>query len=380
MSECLLVIVSERISEWIDKGEVVDRYYNPGNRFDEVHLLLTNDDRPDPVVVQRLVGSARVSIHNLPARPNLLARKLGLWPILLRRWAAEAVPLARAISPNVVRCYGLHLNGLCALEIRRTLGTPVVVSLHDPRHSEESAAMRSVRRKIVRGAQIVIAVYRPLVPYLEGLGARRIEVVYNVLNANTFRAKQDYGVHDPVSVVSVGRQVPDKDPTPLIRAIAGRPGFRLTLVGDGPLHQDLCTLVTGLGVGDRITLHRALPNDELVATLPDHDLFAAYFEYLEAPKTVLEAMLCGLPVVVNCGPNGAVPELNETVCLLVDGDVDGYGTGFDALVADPALRARLGEAARAWAYRSLDPEQTERQVVALYDELLHGDVDTLDPP
>src|SRR5207248_4594546 len=117
--------------------EVVDRYYNPGDRFGEVHLLLTNDDTPDPAVVQRLAGSARITIHNLPANLNLIARKLGSWPILVRGWAAQAVALAREIGPEIVRCYGADLNGLCALEIRRALGTPVVVSLHDPRHHVE---------------------------------------------------------------------------------------------------------------------------------------------------------------------------------------------------------------------------------------------------
>jgi hypothetical protein len=34
-----MVVVSEHISEWIDKGEVIDRYYNPGRVFDEVDLV-----------------------------------------------------------------------------------------------------------------------------------------------------------------------------------------------------------------------------------------------------------------------------------------------------------------------------------------------------
>ena len=46
--DSLMVILSDRLSELIDKGEVVPRYYNPGNLFRTVHIVLCNDDRPDP--------------------------------------------------------------------------------------------------------------------------------------------------------------------------------------------------------------------------------------------------------------------------------------------------------------------------------------------
>ena len=44
----LMVIVPDRLSELAEKGEVTRRYYNPGDLFDEVDLVLVNDDRPDP--------------------------------------------------------------------------------------------------------------------------------------------------------------------------------------------------------------------------------------------------------------------------------------------------------------------------------------------
>ena len=40
----LMVIVSDHPSEWIAKGEVIERYFNPGRLFDEVALVVTNDN------------------------------------------------------------------------------------------------------------------------------------------------------------------------------------------------------------------------------------------------------------------------------------------------------------------------------------------------
>src|SRR5215213_1373875 len=105
MRRTLMVIVSEAVSDWLDKGEVVDRYYNPGELFDEVHLVLTNDDRPDRARLQRLVGRARAEVHNRPLPEGVFRRTLGYRPRLLRPWTAGVAVLARRVRPDLVRCH-----------------------------------------------------------------------------------------------------------------------------------------------------------------------------------------------------------------------------------------------------------------------------------
>ena len=78
MSESrLMVLIPDRLSDLVSKGEITERYYNPGNLFDEVHIVMTNDDKPDPVALQKMVG-ARVcfcTTCRTAARPSC------------RRWA-----------------------------------------------------------------------------------------------------------------------------------------------------------------------------------------------------------------------------------------------------------------------------------------------------
>jgi len=381
MNDRLLVIVSEYVSEWIEKGEVVDRYYNPGDRFAEVHLLLTNDDDLRPEDVQRLVGSARAYVHHLPMDRRLFARTVGWRPRLLREWAEGAVDIAREVRPSLVRCYGAHVNGVCALEVGRALGIPFAVSLHtlpdDPAGPRvpwfwprvEAEAIRSVRRRVLQEADLVIAVYASLVPYLEHAGARKVEVVHNALNVQQSQLKRDYELHDPVRVLSVGRQIVGKDPRVLIEAIAGMPGIQLTLVGDGALRQDVEQLVTRLGVRDRVEIVPAMKNDDLVASLADYDFFVARNDYRGVPKAVFEPMLAGLPVIVN-RPNGVVPELTGDTCVLVDPTPEGYRSAIERIVAGKDEREALGRQAQAWAWNALAPERVEARLVELYDELI----------
>lgn len=376
----LMVIVPDRPSEWIKKGEVIERYYNPGGLFAEVHLVLTNDDRPDARALNLLVGGAKVTVHNLSSPPRLFRRSLGWRPRLLRSWASAAVSLARTVQPQLVRCHSAQLNGLAAYEIKRATGTPYVVSLHinpdeDVRRRSrgrarlEMEAMRAVERKALLGADLVLPVYRPIVPFLERLGVARYEVAYNMLNASHLSRKRDYSLGESVEVISVGRQFPEKRPDNLVRAIAALPRTRLTLVGNGPDHDLLRRVAAEHGVEDRVTFEPALPNGELCKLLQKCDIFSTHSEYWELSKAVLEAFITGLPTVLNSRTGAPVPELAPDICMLVDNSVEGYRSGLARLIGDDALRRGLGKAGAARADREWIPRITERRFVEIYRRL-----------
>ena len=48
--------------------------------FDQVHIVMTNDDRPDPATVQPTVGCAKLYLQNLAGGMDLLVRTLGWRP------------------------------------------------------------------------------------------------------------------------------------------------------------------------------------------------------------------------------------------------------------------------------------------------------------
>lgn len=382
MTNRLLVIISDRLSDLVRKGEVTQRYYNPGDVFDEVHLLQINDDRPDPAAVQPMVGDARLLIHNLPAGLRTLLQSLAWRPPLLRGWADRGVHLARELQPSLVRCYGAHLNAFAAYEIRKALGIPYVVSLHinpdeDVRGRARGLRQRLLTRAIVsvekaslRNADLVLPVYEPIVPFLERLGITRFEVVHNALNPISLQVKATYALHDPVRIVSVGRQIAEKNPENIIRALAQIPNADLTLVGDGPLHNCLKQLASEVGVRGRVSFRRAVGNDELCHLLAEQDIFCVHSEYWEISKAVLEALLTGLPVVVNRRIGKRVPELRDDLVALVDNTPAAYAVTLRRLIEDGLYREQLGCRAFAYAHEHWAPEKMEARVAAIYRDFL----------
>ena len=106
----------------------------------------------------------------------------------------------------------------------------------------------------------------------------------------------------------------------MIRAVAGLLNVELTIVGDGPVIGALRRLVAALGVHhfQKRYSRPSVPNGELCAELPGYDIFAVRSDYFELSESMLEALLTGMPTVINRRPGAAVPELSDEICLLVE--------------------------------------------------------------
>jgi glycosyltransferase involved in cell wall biosynthesis len=382
----LVVVLSERISEWIEKGEVVDRYYNPGDLFDEVELVLLNDDDPDPAAVQRLVGRAAWSIARFPMPDRFFYLTGGLRPALVRRFARPAVEHVLSRQPGLIRLHGCDVNGVVAAEVRRRAPIPVVMSLHtNPgenrrfalagwrRHPKEAAlalAWSSVQRAGVRGADCVVCVYRYIVPWARAGGAKRIEVIPNAVAGDHAQVKADYRLGTPPRVVLPGRQTAGKDPTPVLDAVARLDGVELVLVGDGELHERLKAHASALGVNGRVQFHPRIPNADLMRLIPECDILVSVNDYGGVSKVELEGALSAMPIVTNAHPLEQEPELLGDACVAVRGDARSYEEAIAALLADEHRRADLGRRVRARAQAEASPERSEQAVVELYRELL----------
>ena len=59
----LLIIVNERISNWEDKGEITDNYFNPDNYFDNITILnLVKNENVSNKTLKKLCGKAKFKI------------------------------------------------------------------------------------------------------------------------------------------------------------------------------------------------------------------------------------------------------------------------------------------------------------------------------
>lgn len=385
--QSLLVIIPDRLSEIINKGEMQPGYYNPGLLFDKVDILLCNDDKPDRAALSYLVGGAKTEVHNLPDDLNLVQSRPSLLSCYrLRSWATPGIRLAKHIRPSLIRCHGADWNCYLASRIKAKLGIPYVVSLHinpdvnpvrryirpplTPEQRRHNRFYNIIESEGLRNADLVMPVYRPILPYLERLGVKKFEVCYNVLNRLHLQKKISCDLHKPARIIYVGRLIPEKNPDNIIRAISQLPDTVLTIVGDGPIRKKLEQLALDLGVADRVRFRYSVLNDELCLLLAEQDIFAVHSDYFEISKSVLEALLTGLPVIINHRSGEAVPELEGDFVTKVDNTPEGYLGALSRLLSDHAFREELGKKALAHARTHWSPEVTEAKYTAIYRAFL----------
>ncbi len=174
------------------------------------------------------------------------------------------------------------------------------------------------------------------------------------------------------SILSVGRLVPRKGHDVLLQATA-RMELRapVVIVGDGPERARLTALADRLGLGDRARFTGWLPPTELERRWAEAAVFAMPCRTEAEGDTegfglvFREAAARGLPAVAG-GEGGAREAVaqGETGVVLDDPrDPDALAAALDALLADPALRARYGAAARAAYLRDSLPEHLGARVM-----------------
>jgi glycosyltransferase involved in cell wall biosynthesis len=153
------------------------------------------------------------------------------------------------------------------------------------------------------------------------------------------------GAPGPARIVMIARCDEQKDHETILRAIAGIEGARLDFVGGGPTLPRMSELAARLGVSGRV---RFLGHREDVADiLAGAHVFALISKWEGFPRSTLEAMRAGLPVVVSDvgGASEAVEEGVTGYCV-PRGDVAAVRSRLAALVHDAPRRVRMGQAGR----------------------------------
>jgi glycosyltransferase involved in cell wall biosynthesis len=209
------------------------------------------------------------------------------------------------------------------------------------------------------------------------LDRSRVHFVPNGIDAEAFKpgskgdARQRLGLGNAPVLLSVGRLERDKGFETAIAALAhlDDPEARLILVGAGPERDFLERAARNLGVADRVDFTGSKPRDQVMEYLAAADVFLFPTERDEAAGIVaLEAMAAGLPLLTSTVGGGVeLVEDGTSGLLLPPSAPDAWAAAIHSVLADDALRRRMGEAARERILRSYTIEAMTRQTVDVYE-------------
>jgi glycosyltransferase involved in cell wall biosynthesis len=298
----------------------------------------------------------------VPLRHMAIGR--GLYPWVDGPGYRELLELLSHGDFDIVHTHSAKAGALGRLAAYR-LGIPAIVhSFHGfPFHQFQSPPVRqallAIERRLARvtdyfltdGTVVAAEAVRLKIAPPERIRAIASPVDSGIPVAtpeNRAQARRMLGIPQEDRVVgTAARLESQKAPVDMVRAIAGldRSDIRVVWFGDGPLRARTQRLIDRSGLHDRF--HLAGNRDDVAALLPALDVFAMSSLYEGLPCAVVEAMICGIPVVATAV--NSVPEIvlsGKTGLLARAGDPASLGRALAYLIDHPAEGSRMAAEAR----------------------------------
>jgi phosphatidylinositol alpha-1,6-mannosyltransferase len=284
--------------------------------------------------------------------------------------------LVRQTTPDRVHAARVLPEGLMAWLLKRWFGLPYLCYVHGEEITctSESRELLWLARRVVSGAELLIANSRNTVEVVQGVwGAKpeKVRLLHPGVDANVFRpAPRDLKIRERLGwgsrpvVLTVGRLQKRKGHDQMILALnAVRrkvPNALYAIVGEGEERGALEQLVAREGLAGRVLFMGECDDEDLVACYQQCDVFVLPNRTVGRDiegfgMVLLEAQACGKPVIA-----GASGGTAETMSIPLTGQVVdcsnpatlGYLVG--EWLANPLQRFRMGEAARKWAAEGFD--------------------------
>lgn len=341
-----------RIAQLItqDRGGPVDHAVDLARELaalgHESHLI-----GPAGPYLDALSGSA-VQTH-----ATTMAHKLDL------RGARELSRVVRRLRPDVLHCQDRRA-GLVGRLVARGQRMPVAYTLHgvpDPMShlvAGNMAAARPDRRVTASNTlgerwlartrhSVVVTPCEAVADFVRehvGVPAERVFAVHNGVSP-TWGPVAPATDREEMTIAWLGVMQPVKRLPALVRAVAGVPGTRLLLIGDGPERSRVEAEVAATGLGGRTELAGFLADPAPLVARADVLVLPSAAE--ACPMALLQAMSCGIPVVASHA--GGIPEIvrdGVDGILVATGDDQALRAALERLARDAALRRAMGVSAR----------------------------------
>jgi len=203
------------------------------------------------------------------------------------------------------------------------------------------------------------------------LPVTNVNIIHNGIDVNLFKPQNN--IKKEYDILWIGRYTPGKDPNCLVDSLSilkkSHPEFKALLIGEGPLENEIKKKVSDLELEQNIEFKNRVNNDELPVIYNKSRLFTLTSLEEGVPRTILEAMSCGTPVVCT-----ALPQLKKIISgcgiLVQKKDTIGFSKAYQNLLEKTIEYVSLSKASREKAFKNYSWDDTVEKTLELYQKVI----------
>jgi glycosyltransferase involved in cell wall biosynthesis len=206
-----------------------------------------------------------------------------------------------------------------------------------------------------------------------GIDPKKISVIHNGVDTTLFVPRASEKIADKKQILWVGRHVPGKGVEYLIEAFSlvqkKIPGTHLVLVGVGPEKMAIEDRIRKLHLQSSVTFIDYLDNTELPGIYKNSDVFVLPSLMEGVPRTILEAMACGVPVVTTNLPH-LVGIVDGAGLVVPPKDPALLSNAILTILEDASLAEKMGRRGRNRIEREYSWEDTVAKTLTSYESVI----------
>ena len=250
-------------------------------------------------------------------------------------------------------------SGLVAFLVSRLYGLPYVVRVSGPdipgferRYRYLYPFLKPIIKTIWRSSSLIICKCQEEAERVRQVFPRaRIRVVPNGVDIAAYSPPAERPPSKPLVIVSAARLVERKGQRHAIKALAALRGVgvdaRLLLVGEGDSRGEYQNLVSALGLSEHVEFAGAVAREAMPEVYRKADIFVLPSSAESMSVACLEALSCGLPLVVTSGGGSeSFIEQGANGFLIPDGNAEALTEALLVLARSAELRRAYGERSR----------------------------------
>ena len=370
----LCVFPNDALTSYFKKGEIKQEYFNPSNYFSEVHIISLFEEEIKIDQIQSMSGNAELKIHIL-GKVNLRNYK---------KIEPEVLDIIQQIKPDLIRSYNPLIQGWIATQASKKLKIPHIISLHTnydqqrKLHKIQNGILQYIKvnylwKKLekftIKNADAVICVYEYIVPYAKKNNAKNIFKIYNKVDLKKFSSsgKKKFEKSIP-TIISVGRLIDQKDHSLIIKAIKNL-NVNLIIIGDGPNYQKLLDYINENQLQNKVEIIKKIPNEELPNYYRSCQIYAQPLKDLDGiPIPVLEAMACGLPIIMSKHDED-YSEIIDSSVIYVENNSKQFEQVIHRLLNDQKFFVEMKEKSQK-IINEISGDVMNKKEIQLYNELI----------